>query len=264
MPSFTHRGVELAYDDIKPAASFERTIVMVHGLASSKGEGWRRTGWYNAFERRGYRVVALDQRGHGESQKLYAPTDYLRRTMAEDLVGLLDHLELSGIDLLGYSMGSGVSLEAALLAPGRIANLILGGVGDHLLDPPPELDPEVLAQGMLAPDVEAIEDEMAQSFRIFAEEQDADLKALAACLRAPSPVPDVAAFATLTMPVLVVAGDGDEPAGDYERLASMFPRGVAATVRGCDHFSAMPNAMTKAAVFDFLDGMLDPDFPQFG
>jgi hypothetical protein len=71
------------------------------------------------------------------------------------------------------------------------------------------------------------------------------------------------AMAELPMPVLVVAGAGDAMAGDPQGLADVFPHGHAVTVPGCDHFSAIPHALTKAAVFDFLDGLLDDDFPPF-
>jgi hypothetical protein len=61
----------------------------------------------------------------------------------------------------------------------------------------------------------------------------------------------------------VVAGQGDTGAGDPEDLARVFPHGHGVTVSGCDHFSAIPHALTQAAVFDFLDGLLDDDFPPF-
>ena len=59
------------------------------------------------------------------------------------------------------------------------------------------------------------------------------------------------------MPVLVVAGDRDTGAGDPEDLARAFAHGHGVTVPGTDHFSAIPHALTKAAVFDFIDGILD-------
>ena len=82
MASFTHDGALIAYDDISPAGAAERTIVLIHGFASNRNEGWRRTGWYGAFERRRMRVIALDQRGHGESAKLYEPEAYERSKLA--------------------------------------------------------------------------------------------------------------------------------------------------------------------------------------
>src|SRR5581483_7914308 len=88
MASFTSDGVEIAFDDITPAGGAERAIVLIHGFASNRNEGWRRTGWYGAFERRGLRVVALDQRGHGESAKLYDPQAYERERLAADVLNL--------------------------------------------------------------------------------------------------------------------------------------------------------------------------------
>ena len=65
-------------------------------------------------------------------------------------------------------------------------------------------------------------------------------------------------------PVLVVAGQRDEGAGDPEGLSRIFGHAFGITVPGCDHFSAIPHALTKAAVFDFLDGLIGEDeFPPF-
>ncbi len=84
MSSFITDGVTIAYDDIVPAAGAANTIVLIHGFASNRNEGWKRTGWYAAFERRGTRVIALDQRGHGDSDA--APDDdYQVGTMADDV-----------------------------------------------------------------------------------------------------------------------------------------------------------------------------------
>ena len=262
MASFTHDGVEIAYDDIVPAGA-ERTVVLVHGFASNRNEGWRRTGWYGAFERRRARVIALDQRGHGESAKLYEPDAYAREKLAGDVLALMDHLGVGRADLFGYSMGTRTALAAAITAPERFSNLILGGVGGKLLEPSPPVTGEPMADAMLADDPSTITQPMLRSFRQFADEQGEDRKALAAVTRTKNPPLDREAMAALPMPVLVVAGQGDTGAGDPEDLARVFPHGHGVTVSGCDHFSAIPHALIKAAVFDFLDGLLDDDFPPF-
>src|ERR1700753_213022 len=110
MDSFTSDGVTIAYDDIAPPGGAERTIVLIHGFASTRVEGWKRTGWYAAFERRGTRVIALDQRGHGESQKLYEPQAYAREQLAADVLNLMDHLGVERADVFGYSMGTRTAL----------------------------------------------------------------------------------------------------------------------------------------------------------
>lgn len=256
MASFTHDGAALAYDDITPAGGAERTIVLVHGFASNRNEGWRRTGWYGAFERRRIRVVALDQRGHGESEKLYDPAAYARDKLAGDLIALMDHLDLGRADLFGYSMGSRTVLAAALAAPDRVSNLILGGVGGKLLQPQPRPPGDPMAEALLTDDPETISHPMLRSFRHFADEQGEDRRALAAFTGAENPPWNPDEFAALSMPVLVVAGQRDD-GGDPAELAAAFPNGHGVSVPGCDHFSAIPHALTKAAVFDFLDGLLD-------
>jgi pimeloyl-ACP methyl ester carboxylesterase len=261
MATFTHDGVTLAYDDIAPAGGADRTIVLVHGFASNRNEGWRRTGWYGAFERRGIRVIGLDQRGHGESEKLYDSAAYSRQALAGDLLALMDHLDLGRADLFGYSMGSRTVLAAALAAPERVSNLILGGVGGKLLTPQPRPAGNPMAEALLTDDPETISQPMLRSFRHFADEQGEDRQALAAFTGVENPAWDRADFARLTMPVLVVAGQRDD-GGDPAELAAAFPHGHGVSLPGCDHFSAIPHALTKAAVFDFLDGLLDDPFPE--
>ena len=114
-----------------------------------------------------------------------------------------------------------------------------------------------MAEAMEAADPSSIGDPLLRSFRGFADEQGEDRLALAALVRshdAPFKRGDLSA---LTMPTLVVAGTRDVLAGDPEELARALPDGRAVTLPGCDHFSAIPHALFKAAVFDFLDGTLE-------
>jgi pimeloyl-ACP methyl ester carboxylesterase len=266
MASFTTPdGVEIAYDDISPAGGAGQTVVLIHGFASNRNEGWRRTGWYGAFERRGLRVVALDQRGHGESAKLYEPQAYERERLAADVLNLMDQVGVDRAHVFGYSMGTRTALELAVAQPDRVDHLILGGVGGKFLEPreTEDGDPDRMAKAMLADDPASITEPMLRSFRQFADEQGEDRKALAAVTRVKNMPFRRDALAELPMPVLVVAGAGDTGAGDPEDLARVFPHGHGVTIAGCDHFSAIPHALTKAAVIDFLDGLLDDDFPPF-
>jgi pimeloyl-ACP methyl ester carboxylesterase len=262
MPSATLNGAEIAFDDIGPRDG--RTILLLHGFASNRDEGWKRTGWYSAFERRGTRVIALDQRGHGQSLRSHDPADYGRPKLAADALALLDHLAVERADVFGYSMGTRTALQLAIDAPERVSNLILGGVGGKLFDPPRAGGVEAMAEAMSAADPETIQNDMLRSFRHFADEQGEDRQALAAFSAATSPPLDRQAMAALPMPVLVVAGARDEGAGDPADLARAFRDGKGKSLPGCDHFSAIPHASLKAAVFDFLDGVPDEDdFPPF-
>lgn len=245
----------LAHDDIRPAGQAAGTIVLVHGFATNRGECWRRLGWYGAFERRGWRVVAPDLRGHGESDKPHDAASYAPEAMAADILELIDGLGLERFDLFGYSMGAGLASAVALARPGQVSHLVLGGVGDRLFGHGERSD---LASAMRADDAASIVDPLARGFRLFADDQGEDRLALAACAERSGASPLTAAdLPRFAMPVLVIAGANDEIAGDPAALAAALPPARSVVIAGCDHFSAIPHALTKAAVFDFLEDWLD-------
>jgi len=259
MATFTSGGLVLAYDDIQPAGEAAGTVLLVHGFATSRAENWRRLGWYGAFERKNYRLVAFDLRGHGESEKPHDPAAYGREALVADIVGLMDHLGLGRVDLMGYSMGARLSLQVAAAHPDRVANLIVGGIGGRMLQPPPTPAPGAMtmAEAMRAEDPEAITEKTLKGFRLFADQQGEDRLALAAFSQGRGEATDAGELAAITAPTLVVAGSRDEMAGDPQALADAIPGAKAVTLPACDHFSAIPHALFKAAVFDFLEGWLE-------
>jgi pimeloyl-ACP methyl ester carboxylesterase len=109
MASFRNGEVEIAYLDEGEG----EPIVLIHGFASNKEVNWVLPGWVATLMRAGQRVIALDNRGHGVSSKLYDPSAYHGATMAEDARALLDYLNIERADVMGYSMGARIT---ALLA----------------------------------------------------------------------------------------------------------------------------------------------------
>jgi pimeloyl-ACP methyl ester carboxylesterase len=259
MATFKSGDLTIAYDDIQPAGEPAGTVFMVHGFATSRAENWRRLGWYGAFERKNYRLVALDLRGHGESDKPHDAAAYGGDVLVGDIVALMDHLELGRVDLLGYSMGSRLSLQTAIDHPGRVANLIVGGVGDRMLKPPPAEAPKMtMAEAMRAADPESIPDKTMKGFRLFADQQGEDRLALAAFTEGRTgPALGADDLFAIRAPTLVVAGSRDEMAGDPQGLADAIPGAKSVMLPACDHFSAIPHALFKAAVFDFLEGWME-------
>lgn len=113
MPSFRNGAVEIAYLDEGEGDP----IVLVHGFASSKNVNWVYPGWVSELTKAGRRVIALDNRGHGNSAKLYDPEDYHLGTMAGDVRALMDHLAIDRADVMGYSLGGRITAYLACYSP---------------------------------------------------------------------------------------------------------------------------------------------------
>src|SRR5262249_21351830 len=142
---------------------------------------WVVPGWLDTLTRAGRRAIALDNRGHGASSKLYDPDRYHTRLMSDDVLALMDHLSISRVDLMGYSMGARIAAFLALAHPDRVRHLILGGLGIHLVEGVGL--PETIADALEARSITDVKDPQGYAFRAFAQQTKSDLKALAACIR---------------------------------------------------------------------------------
>src|ERR1700724_204298 len=130
MPSFHNGAVEIAYLDEGEGDP----ILLVHGFASTKNVNWVYPAWVSELKKNGRRVIALDNRGHGDSTKLYDASEYEIATMAGDVTALMDHLNIERADVMGYSLGSRMTAVLALKEPGRLRSAIFGGIGIGLIE----------------------------------------------------------------------------------------------------------------------------------
>ena len=221
MPAFTSfDGTSLHYTEVGVGP----LVVLLHGFLCSADIDFGRRGLLDRFAAADRRVVALDARGHGRSDKPQSPAAYGARAMAREVEALLDFLRADRADLVGYSLGAFTAVEVALRDP-RVRGLCLGGIGGA------ELDVDRLraeADGLVA------EEAPADSwFREAADLLDADRGACAAWLRG-ARLPQLTAerFPSIPGPVLVLNGADDQL--DPVEFAARFPSGTAATVPG-DH-----------------------------
>ncbi|MEW9527015.1 alpha/beta fold hydrolase [Microbispora sp. NPDC049125] len=90
--------IEIYYEDHGTG----QPVVLIHGYPLN-GHSWEKQ--ERVLLEAGYRVITYDRRGFGNSSQPTIGYDY--DTFTDDLVALLDHLELDGVDLVGFSMGSG-------------------------------------------------------------------------------------------------------------------------------------------------------------
>jgi pimeloyl-ACP methyl ester carboxylesterase len=246
MQKFNSSGVEIAFSDEGQGAP----ILLIHGFASNARVNWQATGWTKTLLQAGYRVICIDNRGHGESEKLYDSQYYSAPLMADDAARLLDHLNIKTAAVMGYSMGARISAFLALQHPEKVSKVVFAGLAERMVLGVP--GSEAIADGLLANDVRDIADLGARSFRIFAENTKSDLKALAACIRSSRVKIKPEALSTITCPVLVVAGDQDTVSGPVQPLVDLIPGSTGVTLPNRNHMNAVGDAGYKKAVLAFL------------
>jgi pimeloyl-ACP methyl ester carboxylesterase len=246
MQRFQHDGVDIAFLDEGEG----EPIVLVHGFASTAEVNWVHPGWVATLTKAGRRAIALDNRGHGASSKLYDPAAYHSARMAEDVRALLDHLGLERADMMGYSMGARITAFFALEHPARLRRAVFGGLGIHLVDGVGL--PESIAQALEARVLADVRDPSGRMFRAFAEQTKSDLEALAACIRGSRQTLTREQVAAIGAPVLVAVGTKDTIAGSAHELAALLPAGHALDIPGRDHMLAVGDKVFKQAVLGFL------------
>jgi pimeloyl-ACP methyl ester carboxylesterase len=246
MPRFQHGPVEIAYLDEGEG----EPVVLVHGFASTKQINWVQPSWTTTLVKAGRRVIALDNRGHGQSTKLYDPAQYDTPRMAEDVRALLDHLAVERADVMGYSMGARITAFLALMHPARVRSAIIAGLGIHLVDGVGL--PMEIADALEAPSLADVTDPVGRTFRAFADQTRSDLKALAACIRGSRQTLTRAEVAAIKLPVLIAVGTKDTVAGSAHALAPLIPGAKVLDIPGRDHMLAVGDKVYKAGVLAFL------------
>jgi pimeloyl-ACP methyl ester carboxylesterase len=246
MPSFHNGAVEIAYLDEGEGDP----ILLVHGFASSKNVNWVYPTWVSELKKNGRRVIALDNRGHGESSKLYDAAQYEIAIMAGDVIALMDHLEIARADVMGYSLGARMTAVIARNQPQRLRSAILGGIGIGMIEGGGP--GENVAIALEAPSLEDVTDPVGRTFRAFADQTRSDRRALAACLRGSRRLMTHEDAAGIDVPVLIAVGTTDEVAGSAQALGKIIPRSEVLDIPNRDHMRAVGDKVYKAGVVDFL------------
>jgi len=246
MPSFHNGAVEIAYLDEGEG----EPIVLVHGFASSKNVNWVYPTWVSELKKHGRRVIALDNRGHGESTKLYDPEDYYISIMAGDIVALMNHLGLERADMMGYSLGARLTGYLAQSRPDRLRSAVFGGLGIGMVEGGGP--GENVARALEADSLNDVSDPTGRMFRAFADQTRSDRRALAACLRGSRRLATREEVASIHVPVLIAVGTTDEIAGSPRKLADIIPHAEVLDIPGRDHMRAVGDKVYKAGVLDFL------------
>ena len=242
---FDSDGIRLHYEVNGPENG--TPIVAVHGFASDYRLNWVGTRWQETLTNAGFRVIGLDCRGHGHSDKPHEEAAYAVDNMAGDVVRLLDHLDVPTASYLGYSMGGRIGLEVVLEFPDRVQRAVLGGIGAAgALDRADEIA-RTFRLG------EPTDDPVARMFYNFASARPTnDVIALAACIKGLRPESRPERLAKIQTPILIAVGDHDEIARGAPELIELIPTARLVTIAGRDHMSAVVAREFKQAALEFL------------
>ncbi len=186
MPDFATApdGIRLAYEVVGEGPP----VLLIHGFAASRIQNWKDPGWYQTLNDAGYQVIAMDCRGHGQSDKPREDKFYGHDIMAEDARVVMAATGIAPAFVMGYSMGGFISMHLLMEHPEQLRKLAIGGVGATYLNTSPQpgnrmADPETrnrIADALIEPDKNKITDPTARTFREFAEQGGKDRLALAA------------------------------------------------------------------------------------
>ncbi|MDP2118276.1 MAG: alpha/beta hydrolase [Hoeflea sp.] len=234
-------------------------VLLIHGFASTAHVNWVFPGWFKTLDEAGYRVIALDNRGHGESDKPHEAQAYSPEIMAADAAGLLEELRIGSAHVMGYSMGARISAFLAMSRPDLVRSVVFGGLGMGMVEGVGDWDP--IAAALRAPSIDDVSDRMGRMFRAFADQTQSDRLALAACISTSRTLVSREDLGRLAMPALVGVGTRDEIAGSAQDLAALIPHARFLDIPNRDHMLAVGDKTFKAAVLAFLADVEAGEFP---
>jgi pimeloyl-ACP methyl ester carboxylesterase len=231
-------GVKIHYE-IK---GFGEPVILVHGFIVD-GESWKRTALYNDLLVAGFKVITLDQRGNGLSDKPHTPEAYEKDAEARDIMGLATKLGLKKYSVVGYSRGS-IIVSRLLVFDIRIEQAVLGGMGSDFTNPAWSRR-ELFYKALMGESVPELEGMVK-----YVKDSGFDQRALAYLQKA-QPSTSVEELSRINKPVLVLCGDRDEDNGSSETLASFIPNAVYKRTPG-DHNNTARSQGFSDLVVSFL------------
>lgn len=226
MPYANSKGISIYYEMEGQGSP----LVLAHGFSDSL-EGLREYG-YTETLKKDHRLVLIDARGHGASDKPHDPAAYGLRQRPADVVAVLDDLDIGKAHYLGYSLGGWIGLGLAMYAPERLSSLIVGGAQPY--GQSMELFRQALEGGIEG--WVALVEKMSGYFSPEMKERFLrnDVQALHASVA--NDRPDISSILpTMTMPCLLYAGGADPLCPLVRRCATELPNAVFFPLSGLNH-----------------------------
>ncbi len=233
-----------------------RPLVLVHGWAASIRTNWEMTGWLDELGAV-RQVIAIDIRGHGDSDKPHDMAAYGYAAVSEDVIAVMDHLGVERADYVGYSLGAFVGASLMGHHPERFTSFVLIGIGDE--DAASLALAPRIADALRAPTPEDISDPEALGYRTLVDldpRNDREALALAALEMWPQGYPlelGGPALADVGVPVLIVNGADDPYAATDQAFVAAVPGAELVEIPDSDHLGVLVHPGFKEAVVGFLE-----------
>jgi len=261
MPYFDNESVKIYYE----IEGEGPPVVMIHGFASNLESNWKQANWVKVLKDN-YRLILMDCRGHGKSDKPHDESDYGQK-MTDDVVKLMEHLSIEKANFLGYSMGAYITFRLLLSNPHLFISAILGGFVLTLMQDEKERSnyresTMRRVEAFRADSIDDVKDPMARAFRQFAELGGNDLKALAAVTAGllqersevdESPTQIKEALKKIKTPVMTVVASNELIQGDKTLIAQIVPNACHFQIQGKDHLTVVPDPKFHMVAKAFLD-----------
>lgn len=239
-----------------------RPILLIHGFSSSSKLNWEDTGWLAALLEAGRRVITVDLPGHGRSGAPEDMDSYSPSRMRADLLQIAFDAGVrpvqagdpsSGLDVIGYSLGSRLAWEFGATQPEIVHRLVLGG--PNMVDPLADFD-LVAAQHYLADGTPIADESTAGLLKMAQALPSNNIFALLSLVEAIKTEPYDPAEAVPHMPMLLVAGENDERAASLPQLAELAAKAGSLAEQlilpGRNHTNAVTSRAFKQAAIGFL------------
>ena len=218
-------------------------VILIHGF-SGTGQGWKSCAVYSDLLKAGYKVILVDQRGNGRSDKPHTDAAYANDAEARDIMGLISSLGIKDYNAVGYSRGS-IITSRLLVLDKRINKAVMGGMGDAYTNP--DWPRRVHAYRALMGDTTLHDvDDMVKYIR----SQHFDEQALALQQKY-QPSTSVKELAAVRVPVLIIRGTDDKENGSETGLNSFVPHSGLVYVPG-NHNTAIRTPEFSGAVLKFF------------
>ena len=257
LPFFDNEGIKIYYEIEGEGPN----LMMIHGFAANIDMNWRVTNWIKTLKDEN-RLILLDCRGHGKSDKPTNPAQYGNK-MIEDIIKLMDHLSIQKANFFGYSMGARLTLFTLINHPERVKCAILGGfVLPSPQDKQTSFRYDSVINAFKAESIKMVKDPIGKEFRRFAESTGADLNALAAVMMAYQQAPEDTyetragykkVLKKITVPVMTAVGSDDFLPGDKTLFAKLVPNACHFQIQGRDHLTFVPDPKFHVIVKAFLN-----------